>query len=85
MEATGTPRTAGHPGQPILYRVRLLILDTSSRTVDPGPSRDIVAGGTSWTIPMDPDGSLMLIMGHPSWAGHPWTVADGSWTVGDGG
>ena len=37
MEATGTPRTPGHPGLPILYRVRLLILDHSSWTADPGP------------------------------------------------
>jgi hypothetical protein len=29
--ATGTPRTPGHPGLLILYRVRLLILDSPSR------------------------------------------------------
>ena len=36
MEATGTPRTAGHPGLLILDRVRLLILDYSSWTTHPG-------------------------------------------------
>ena len=36
MEATGTPRTAGHPGLLILDRVRLLILDCLSWTTHPG-------------------------------------------------
>ena len=71
----------GHPSLDILDQDR----DTSSRSscpVDPGPSRDIVAGGTSWTIPMDPDGSSSHGPGIP---GRWVTVADGSWTVGDGG
>ena len=75
------PHPMGHPSLDILDQDR----DTSSRSscpVDPGPSRDIVAGGTSWTIPMDPDGSSSHGPGIP---GRWVTVADGSWTVGDGG
>ena len=59
------PHPMDHPSLDILDQDR----DTSSRSscpVDPGPSRDIVAGGTSWTIPMDPDGSRWILI---PWAG----------------
>jgi len=78
MEATGTPRTAGHPGLLILYRVRLLILDRSSWTADPGP----LIQALKFSLYRARRYSATQGTAHP---GRWVTVADGSWTVGDGG